>query len=154
MMMTRRLRPVAAGLATGLALAGCGSTTVFRDRGDLVAEPAVCAPTRFEVYFADGEAALTPAARQVVDLNAQRLRGCDIRRVQVLGLADATGAAPANMTLSQRRARSVALALAADGWPTPAFELEAGGDAGAVAASGAHEPLRRRTEVVIDAQPR
>lgn len=161
-MRKRRMRAVAAkrpaglavGLAAGLVLSGCGAATAFGDRGQLVAEPAVCAPTRFEVYFTENDARLTPAARQVVDLNAERLRGCDIRRVRVLGLADATGTPEANLTLSQRRARTVAAALVGDGWPTPAFELDAAGDAGAVAASGAHEPLRRRTEVVIDAAPR
>lgn len=151
-MMTRAFTTTALLAAT--ALAGCAGAGGFRDRGDLVAEPAACAPARFEVYFADSEANLTPAARQVVDMNAARLRGCDIRRVQVLGLADATGAASANMTLSQRRARSVVAALAADGWPAPVFEVEAAGDAGAVAATGALEPLRRRVEVVVDAQPR
>ena len=52
-----------------------------------------------------------------------------------------------------RRAAVVADALAAAGWPAPAFEVGGAGDQGAVTASDASEPLRRRTEVLVDAAP-
>ena len=75
-------------------------------------------------------------------------------KIQVLGLADArSGTAAANQSLSERRARSVAEALAAAGLPAPAFEVAAAGAEGAVV-NGVNDPLRRRTEVVIEAQPR
>ena len=138
-------------LLTGLVLAGCGSNPIFRDRADLVAEPSACGPKAFEVYFADGEARLT---NQAIGLTATQLQGCDIQRVRVTGLADATGTEAVNMTLSQRRAMAVAEALVAAGWPTPAFEVEAAGETGAVDASGAREPMRRRTEVLVEAAPR
>jgi len=145
----------AVGLVVLAALtAGCETTRGMWGRGAIVETPATCAPQRFEIYFADSEARLTPAARQAIGMTAARLQGCDIRTVQVLGLADARGDSEANMTLSQRRARTVADALTAAGWPAPAFEVEAAGDEGAVDASGVREPLRRRTEVLVDAQPR
>lgn len=133
------------------ALAGC-ATPMRRDA--VVVGEAVCVPSRFEVYFRENQAALTAAASQAIALQAERLHDCDVRRVQVLGLADATGASEANMTLSQRRARTVAEALAGAGLPAPVFDLSAAGDAGATTASGAEQPLRRRTEVLIDARPR
>jgi len=94
------------------------------------------------------------SAAQAIALQAGRLAGCEVRRVRVLGLADATGTPEANLTLSQRRARETAEALAAAGLPAPVFDVAAAGDAGAVTADGADQPLRRRAEVVIDARPR
>ena len=57
------------------------------------------------------------------------------------------------LTLSQRRAMAVVEALEAQGWPAPAFDVGAAGDTGA-AAGGINEPLRRRTEVIVEAEPR
>ncbi|NBW10953.1 MAG: OmpA family protein [Caulobacteraceae bacterium] len=143
-------------LAAGaLTLSGCETAKgMFHDRSQVVAAPATCAPKRFEIYFADSEARLTEPARQAIGLTATQLQGCQIRSVKVLGLADARGGAQANQSLSERRATAVAEALAAAGWPSPAFEVGAAGDEGAVAAAGVREPLRRRTEVVVDAAPK
>jgi peptidoglycan-associated lipoprotein len=150
-MNTKRLIIIALGAA---AVAGCGWTPGMRDRSALVTETSPCAPKRFEVYFAENEARLTTPALQAIGLTATQLQSCDIRRVQVTGLASATGGVQSNLDLSERRAVAVAEALVAAGWPTPAFELGAVGDAGAVTAAGTSEPMRRRTEVVVDAAPR
>ena len=89
-------------LAGLLAVAGCAETPW--SRGDLVAEPSACAPQRFDIYFRDGEAQLTDAARHAIGLTATQLQGCDIRKVDVIGLADARGGPDANLDLSERRA--------------------------------------------------
>lgn len=150
-----RFAVAAAVLAFGSLTASCAAVTApFASRDALVATPDPCADRRFEIYFAEGRAELTAAARSAIDLTADQLQSCEVRHVRVLGLADATGEPRANLTLSERRADVVAEALAAAGWPAPAFELEAGGADGAVTASGASEPLRRRTEVVVHARPR
>lgn len=149
--MMKRVIVIAAGAA---ALAGCSWTPGFRDRSAVVAEPSPCATKRFDVYFAENEARLTSAALQAIGLTATQLQGCEIQRVQVMGLASATGDVQSNLSLSERRAMAVAEALVAAGWPTPAFELGAVGDAGATTAAGTNEPLRRRTEVVVEATPR
>jgi outer membrane protein OmpA-like peptidoglycan-associated protein len=142
-----------AGIALGLALSGCAIPR-FMDRSAVVTEPSPCTAKRFEVYFADSEARLTESARQAIGMTAAQLQGCDIRKVQVTGLADARGGATANQDLSERRAVAVAEALTAAGWPAPVFEVEAAGDAGATTDRGVREPMRRRTEVLIDAAPR
>ncbi|RZJ29019.1 MAG: OmpA family protein [Brevundimonas sp.] len=147
----KRLIIIATGAA---ALAGCGWTPGMRDRSELVVEPSPCAAKRFDVYFAENEARLTSAALQAIGLTATQLQSCDIKRVQVVGLASATGDVASNLSLSERRAVAVAEALVAAGWPTPAFELGAVGDAGATTVAGTNEPLRRRTEVVVEAAPR
>ena len=149
--MTMRSTILAAGMAA-VALAGC-STTRTPSRDELVAEPSACAATRFDIYFAEDQAGLTDAARTAIGLTATQLQGCQIKTVRVLGLSSSTGSADANQALSEQRALAVAEALTAAGWPTPAFELTAAGDQGATTASGVAEPLRRRTEVLVEAAP-
>ncbi|HEV2081493.1 MAG TPA: OmpA family protein [Brevundimonas sp.] len=134
------------------SLSACAQGPVSRDQ--LVAQPSACGPRGFEVYFAENAAQLTQPARQAIDLMADQMADCAISKVTVIGLASATGTPEANLSLSQRRAQTVAAEFARKGWPAPAFELEAAGDAGAVAADGTMEPLRRRTQVFIEAAPR
>ena len=151
------MRPILPAAASGLIvalLAGCSTPGVYKKRSDLVSDPAACAAKRFEVYFDQDQARLTTAAREAISLTATQLQGCDVTKVQVLGLADArTGTAASNQSLSERRARSVAEALAGVGLPAPAFEVAAAGAEGAVV-NGVNDPLRRRTEVMIEAKPR
>ncbi len=142
-----------AGLSVAVGLSGCGVTR-FMDRDAVVTEPPACTAKRFDVYFADSEARLTESARQAIGMTAAQLQGCDIRKVQVIGLSDARGGAIANQSLSERRALAVAEVLTAAGWPAPAFDVEAVGDEGAVTDSGVREPMRRRTEVLVEAAPR
>ena len=142
-----------ASLAVAVGLSGC-DVARFMDRSAVVTEPSACTTKHFEVYFADSEARLTGAARQAIGMTAAQLQGCDIRKVQVMGLSDARGGASANQSLSERRAQAVAEALTAAGWPAPAFEVEALGDEGAVTDAGVREPMRRRTEVLVEAVPR
>ncbi|MNH51729.1 Outer membrane protein A precursor [compost metagenome] len=144
---------VVGGLTVAL-LAGCATSGLYKKRSDLVSDVAACAAKRFEVYFDQDQARLTPVAREAVRLTAAQLQGCNVTRVRVLGLADArSGTAAANQSLSERRARSVAEALSEVGLPAPAFEVAAAGADGAVV-NGVNDPLRRRTEVLIEAAPR
>ena len=148
------LPAVIVGGLTMALLAGCTTPGAYKKRSDLVSNPAACAAKRFEVYFDQDQARLTTAAREAIGLTATQLQDCDVTRVQVLGLADArSGTAAANQSLSERRARSVAEALAGVGLPAPAFEVAAAGAEGAVV-NGVNDPLRRRTEVLIEAKPR
>ncbi len=140
--------------AAALALAGCDTTRgLFRDRSDLVADPQVCANTTLPVYFEESQAGLTREASQLISSTAERLQGCTISRVRVMGLADASGSEERNRTLSERRAITVGNALAEAGWPTPAFELLAAGEQGA-AQGGVEEPVRRRVDIIVEASPR
>ena len=143
---------IGAAGAAAMILAGC-STTRTPDRSDLVVETTACQAKRFDIYFAEDQAQLTDAARTAIGLTATQLQGCRISTVRVLGLASSTGSADANLALSERRAVAVAEALTAAGWPAPAFELVAAGDQGATTATGVAEPLRRRTEVLVEAAP-
>ena len=108
-----------------------------------------CADFSFPIYFESGSDDLTQAARVVLVDASVSARRCAISRVEVLGLADADGPTHRNLVLSRRRAGVVAKALMEAGLPGPDFDIEAIGEAGARAADGKADPMRRRTEVVI-----
>jgi outer membrane protein OmpA-like peptidoglycan-associated protein len=119
-----------------------------------LAQPAVlCADFDFTIYFDESSDQLTDAARLEIAYAAARVRGCALGAVEVVGLADASGAPRANLALSRRRAEAVARALAGAGLPAPTFKVEALGGAGALSPEGDPEPLRRRAEVVVRASP-
>ncbi len=145
-------RPLYAGLATGLCLiaAACATAPTKRVAPARMA-PLACADFSFPIYFDKGSDQLTVPAQAVLNNSVMQAKGCAISKVEVLGLADADGPTNRNLALSHRRAARVASALVAFGLPTPVFDIEAIGEAGAKAADGAPEPLRRRTEVVIHA---
>lgn len=146
-----------AGLALALGLAACADkpkpAPAPAPRASGAAVQAVCANFSFPVYFDTASDRLSAAALTVVADAAQRVRGCALGRIDVVGLADAGGSDRANLAVSRRRADSVAAALVAAGLPRPTFDIEAAGASGALATDGSPEPLRRRTEVVIRASP-
>lgn len=155
-----RVKSTRAIALAGLVLAVIGVTgceqarSVFRDRSDLVADMSPCREHRFEIYFVEGQARLTAPARELIALTAEQMRDCRIERVHVTGLASATGSPAANQRLSEQRAEAVVTAMREEGWPVPGFEVEAIGDEGARTEGGGLAPLRRRTEVFINAAPR
>lgn len=139
--------------AAALALGACATNgSGYKTRDALVA-PVNCANQTFEIYFDEGQTRLAPAALTLLQMRGQQLSGCDIRKVSVTGLASATGDSSANQALSERRAQAVSEALAAQGWPAPVFEVSAVGSEGARDGQ-VNEPLRRRTEVTVEAVPR
>ena len=140
--------------AAGLAVSACGTGAMFGERSELIYEPSGCVEQRLDIYFDEGEARIARPAQEMIAMTGERLQGCRIEGVDVIGLASSTGDSASNLTLSERRARAVADALANAGWPSPEFTLSAGGDTGATTDGGLAEPLRRRTVVVVHARPR
>ena len=139
-------------MSAALALGGCETARNARDR--IVKAPPRCADETVPIYFQPGAAELTRESREVIGEAAQRARGCEVKMVSVLGLADATGDADTNLELSRRRAQSVTAALAAAQLPTAEFRLHAAGQDGARTSDGAAAPLRRRVEVTLHLAPR
>lgn len=139
-----------------LALAGCAETQgPWRTlRKPVAAAPPTCADFQSSVYFEQDSAALTREARMVLASAQAQARGCAVTSVRVIGLADAVGASEANLVLSRRRAESVTSALAKVGFSKVEIDRVAVGDAGAVAASGAAAPLRRRADILFDLEAR
>jgi outer membrane protein OmpA-like peptidoglycan-associated protein len=149
--MGRRMRAAVIGVAGVVALSACaqvgGAYRRITNRADIVAQP-VCRDFSFAIYFRPGSDRLTREALQVINDNSARIKACRVARVDVTGLADADGPGQRNLELSRRRALTVTQALSTRGFPTPTFDVEAVGEAGA-AQGAAADPLRRRTEVNV-----
>ncbi len=141
-------------IAAALSLAACAETSgPWRSvKRPVAAAGPTCTGFTSSIYFDQDSAALTPEARMVLASARTQARGCQIRSVRVIGLADAVGASEANLALSKRRADTVSSALAAHGFGKADFDLAAVGDLGA-AASGVAAPLRRRADIVFDLAP-
>jgi len=154
MKTTKIITAVQAISLTGvvLALAGCASSEgPWRTlRKPVAAAPPACADFQSSVYFEQDSAELTKEARMLLDTARTQARGCAVKSVRVVGLADAVGTSEANLVLSRRRAATVTSALAKVGFAKVEIDAVAVGDAGSVAASGATAPLRRRADILFD----
>ena len=104
-----------------------------------------------DVLFATNEANLTPngmsTLRKLADVMAQNPE----RTVLVEGFTDSTGSSSYNQNLSQRRANSVAMALASMGVARERIAMKAYGEAFPVAANdtASNRQLNRRVEIVL-----
>lgn len=142
----------AAALAAVMgALGGCA--TVQNARARIVREPPRCADETVQVYFEPQSAEVTREGRMVIAQAASSARGCQVKAVEVTGLADAAGAPEASLELSKRRADAVAAVLAQAGLPAAQFQLAAAGQAGAVGPDGHVAPLRRRADITLRLAP-
>jgi len=130
-----------------VTLGGCASLRNAHDR--IVRRTPACQDQQAQIYFDPDSAEITKEGRAILRQAAAAARRCEVKEVQVLGLADAAGAPDANLELSRRRAEAVSAALAAGGLPPARFEVAAAGQTGAVTASGESRPLRRRADVLI-----
>ena len=149
--MGSRTRAAVVGLAGVMALSACaqvgGAVRRVTNRGQVVAQP-VCRDFNFAIYFQPGSDRITREALQVINDSSARLGACKVQKVEVTGLADADGPGQRNLELSRRRALTVTQALSTRGFPTPTFDIDAAGEAGASQGQTA-DPLRRRTEVNV-----
>ena len=135
-----------ASIAVAAGLAGCQSWSDMRDR---LVDTAACEPVRAEIYFEPDSAVVGADARALIAEAARQAQGCELRYVEVLGLADAAGAPEANLQLSRARAEAVTAALAAARLAVTDVRILAAGDAGAMTPQGQLQPMRRRAEIVL-----
>ena len=149
--MSSKVKAALVAVAGVAALAACaqvgGAARRVTNRGQVVAQP-VCRDFNFAIYFEPGSDRLTREATQVINDSSARIGACRVARVDVTGLADADGSGQRNLELSRRRALTVTQALATRGFPTPTFDIDAAGEAGAATGQAA-DPMRRRTEVNV-----
>lgn len=144
---------VAAGIgALSLLAVGCADLRTPPPGGRTAAAAARCDDERFPIYFARGSADLAPEAQTVIRSASNRVAGCRIAAVDVVGMSAPEAGAPVDPALTQRRADAVARALAAAGLPSPAFDIQVSG-ARRLPPAGERTPLATRTEVVLHAEP-
>lgn len=104
-----------------------------------------------DASFASGGFALQPALRRVLDVLASSLADAPAARIAVVGHSDASGAAPANDTLSLDRAQSVRDYLVGRGASAQRIEVAGRGAREPVAdnAGSAGRARNRRVEVLV-----
>ncbi|HET8700848.1 MAG TPA: OmpA family protein [Nitrococcus sp.] len=108
-----------------------------------------------DVLFAYNSAKLRPAAQAPLDKLATFLRQHPQRQVRIVGYTDSTGSAAYNQRLSERRAQSVADALAQRGIERTRMEVAGKGKNNPVAsnATAGGRQLNRRVEITVLDQP-
>jgi len=141
--MNKISKLAALGVAA-LALGGCSTMSNWR-----VKTPNVCQDLTVSIYFERDSAAITREAQAVLKGAGDMARGCTLGQVDVTGLADSVGDPAVNLALSQKRADAVRKAVSRLGFSTVNFDVAAVGEQGAVTATGADRPLRRRTDVTF-----
>jgi outer membrane protein OmpA-like peptidoglycan-associated protein len=128
-----------------VALGACAPMSGLETRARILAQPS-CSDFFFPIYFAPGSVEVNGAARRVMQAAGRRSEGCRIEEVKAVGLPDPDSHDP-QMALPRERARRVASALQAAGFPAPTFQLSPLGEAGE-ALPGAKTP-RRRADVFV-----
>lgn len=108
--------------------------------------PAPAPAQDYVVYFEWDSTALSSDAQAVISRAAAAARSGQATRVVVVGHADTSGSAAYNQRLSERRARTVADALASQGVNPGVIALDAKGEneLARPTADGVREPLNRR----------
>ena len=125
-----------------------------------VAPPAPMAPApapaptarQFVVYFDWDRSDLTAEARSVITAAANYAKSGQATRLLVVGHADTSGSAAYNIGLSNRRARTTADALVAQGVAGGVISLDGKGETqlARATADGVREPLNRRATIDIN----
>lgn len=115
---------------------------------------AACGPTgpaNFVVYFGFDKSNLTDEARKVVDEVVAAVQSMGATALSVVGHADTVGSVEYNQGLSERRAHTVADALAERGIPQGAMTLAGRSELelAVPTADNVKEPLNRRVEITL-----
>ena len=114
--------------------------------------PVIPADREFVVYFDWDRSDLTAEASSVVTQAANYAKSGRPTRILVVGHADTSGSAAYNIGLSNRRSRTVADALVAQGVNGGAISLDGKGETALARATadGVREPLNRRATIGIN----
>jgi outer membrane protein OmpA-like peptidoglycan-associated protein len=133
------------GAAALLVVGACTSTK----RAESGAAASPCRDTTVTLYFATDSDVIPDEGGEIIKATAKQLNRCKVHEIELLGLADPTGAPQTNLDLSKRRADHVLDAFVHAGLGVPRYTLTAAGANGAVNSTGAVEPIRRRVDVTV-----
>lgn len=136
--------------AVALMLSGCATLPGF----NRASTPRPCQDLTVSIYFQRDSTVITREARAVLKGAGDMAKGCVLGQVDVTGLADSVGDPDVNLALSRKRAEAVRGAVERLGFTTVNFNVGAVGESGAVTATGADRPLRRRADVTFRLHPR
>ncbi|MGZ3298105.1 MAG: OmpA family protein, partial [Asticcacaulis sp.] len=116
-----------------------------------MAAPAATSSRQFVVYFRFNRSSLTKDAQAVIHSAADYANTGKASKVVVVGYTDTSGSRAYNMKLSERRARSTAKALVADGVPKSVMSLDWKGEDNLAVPTkdGVKEPANRRSTIDV-----
>ncbi len=116
------------------------------------AAPAPAPAKTYLVFFDWDKYNLTPRATQIIAQAASDSKSTQTTTINVSGYTDTSGTPVYNQGLSERRAKSVAAQLVADGVPASEIETHAFGETHLLVPTGpgVREPQNRRVEIVLD----
>ncbi len=115
------------------------------------AEKSLMQPTWYMALFATDSAELDKHAGLAVDDVLMTLGKLENARVHVMGNADRVGPKVYNLTLSEKRAKSVSSALVSAGVPKTWITLEIFGEYNPISIShNPHDALNRRVDIAVD----
>ena len=114
-----------------------------------VAEPPVCSPGPFIVFFEWNKSDITPEAASILDNAVSQYQSCNNAQVMVAGYTDTSGTPKYNLGLSQRRADSVKAYMTSHAIPAAQISTEAFGETHlrVQTADGVREVQNRRVEI-------
>jgi len=135
-----------ATLLAVLLIAGCSNMT------DRTADAVSCDFRFANIYYEEWEYELSAESQTVLEMFQDSYKGCQINKVEIIGMADAVGDEKNNMKISQQRAEIIADALAANGWDRSKFDIVAIGQRGAET-QAAKKTIRRRALISVEASP-
>jgi len=116
-----------------------------------MAAPAPAPSKTYLVFFDWDKYNLTPRATQIIAQAAADSKTQSTTTIEVSGYTDTSGTPDYNMGLSERRAKSVASQLVADGVSESEIEIHAYGETHLLVPTGpgVREPQNRRVEIVL-----
>jgi outer membrane protein OmpA-like peptidoglycan-associated protein len=117
-----------------------------------MAAPAPAPAKTYLVFFDWDKADLTTRATQIIAEAASDSKTQNVTTLDVSGYTDTSGTAVYNQGLSERRAKTVAAKLVADGVAASAIEIHAYGETHLLVPTGpgVREPQNRRVEIVLN----
>jgi peptidoglycan-associated lipoprotein len=148
------VRLAAAVMSVAAAAAMVSGCATPKPKTPLIQAPSTCMDTTISIYFEPKSAAVTRAARNLLNAEAANAKRCVVTSIDVKGLADSAGSPDANLELSRQRADAVTLALHDHGFGSVTIVVAASGDVGAQTTTGEAKPLRRRADVTFHLTPK
>ena len=136
----------AAVLGAAATLIGCTTPTKEASSDNLIVSTTACADFSFSIYFERGSTHLNHEADELLANAAARTRNCEVKGIDVIGIADQPGSPEVNAELSKARAHVVTRALRRHGFPDFHF-APTDGTSGAQSTTAMASPFRRRVEV-------
>ncbi|MDE8349747.1 MAG: OmpA family protein [Acidocella sp.] len=117
-----------------------------------MAAPAPAPAKTYLVFFDWNKYNLTPRATQIIAQATSDSKTNSVTTLDVSGYTDTSGTPTYNQGLSERRAKSVAAKLVADGVPASEIAIHSFGETHLLVPTGpgVREPQNRRVEVVLN----